>query len=67
MVTTMDHHDAPGPEETMHHLPPVVPARCASRSPATGLHQIGMSNRSPAEGAGELALPEPELCHHLED
>jgi hypothetical protein len=38
-MTTMNHHDARGPEETMHDLPPVVPAGCASRRPATGLRQ----------------------------
>jgi hypothetical protein len=54
-MTPIDHHDARGPEETMHDLPPVVPAGCASRSPATGLHQARMSGRPPAEDAGEVA------------
>jgi hypothetical protein len=67
MMTTMNHHDAKGPEETMHDLPAVVPAGCASRSPATGLHESGMSDHPSAEDAGELAQPESELCHRLED
>jgi len=66
-MTTMNHHDARGPEETMHDLPPLVPAGCASRRPATSLHQAGMSDRAPAEDAGELAEPELWLCHRLED
>ena len=66
-MTTIDHHDARGPEETMHDLPPVVPAGCASRSPATGLHQARMSGRAPAEDAGEVAQPEPRVCRRLEN
>jgi hypothetical protein len=66
-MTTMSLHDARGPEETMHDLPAVVPTGRASRSPATSLRQAGMSDRSPAEDAGELAQPELRLCHHLED
>ena len=31
VMTTIDHHDARGPEETMQDLPPVVPAGSASR------------------------------------
>jgi hypothetical protein len=65
-MTTMNHHDARGPEETMHNLPPVVPTGCTGRSPATGLHPGGMSDRPPAEDAGKLAQPEPGLCHRLE-
>src|ERR1700687_6001519 len=65
-MTTMNHHDARGPEETMHDLPPVVPAKCASRNPSPGVHQAGMSGRSTAEDAGELAQPEPGLRHRLE-
>ena len=49
----MNHHDARGPEETMHDLSPVVPAGCANRSPSTGLHHAGMSDRPPAEDAGK--------------
>jgi hypothetical protein len=64
-MTTMDHHDARGPEETMHDLPPVVPTGCTSRTPSTGLHPAGMSGRPAAEDAGELAQPEPKLCHQL--
>jgi hypothetical protein len=55
MTTMMNHHDARGPEETMQNLPPVVPAGSASRIPATGLSRAGMSDRPPAEDAGELA------------
>jgi len=55
VMTTMNHHDARGPEETMHDLPPVVPTGCAGRSPATGLHQTGMSDRPATEDSGELA------------
>src|ERR1019366_598303 len=66
VMTTMDHHDARGPEETMHDLPPVVPTGCTSRTPSTGLHQAGMSDRPPAEDAGEVAQAEPGLCHRLE-
>src|SRR5258708_5913182 len=65
-MTTMNHHDARGPEETMHDLSPVVPAGCASRRPSTGLHQAGMSDGPPTEDAGKLAQPEPRLCHCLE-
>jgi hypothetical protein len=54
-------------EETMHDLPPVVPAGSASRRPATGLPQAGMSDRSPAEDAAELAQSERRLCPRLED
>jgi hypothetical protein len=54
-------------EETMHDLPPVVPAGSASRRPATGLQQAGMSDRSPAEDAAELAQSERRLCPRLED
>ena len=66
VMTTINHHDARGPEETMHDLPPVVPAGSASRSPATSLHQAGMSDLSPTEDADELAQPEPGICHRLE-
>lgn len=66
-MTTMNHHDARGSEETMPNLPPVVPAGSASRSPTTGLSRAGVSDRSPAEDASELAQPEPGLHHRLED
>jgi hypothetical protein len=66
VMTTMDRHDARGQEATMRHLPPAVPDGCASRSPATGLHQAGMSDRPTAEDAGQLAQPEPGLRHRLE-
>ena len=60
-MTTMNHHNARGPEETMHDLPPVVPAGSASRSPTTGLSRTGLSDRPPAEDAGEVAQSEPGL------
>jgi len=66
-MTTIDHHDARGPEETLHNLPPVVPAGSANRSPATGLQRAAMSDCPPTEDARELARPEPGLCHRLED
>jgi hypothetical protein len=65
-MTTMNHHDARGPEETMHDLPAVVPTGYTSRTPATGLQPAGMSGRPPAEDSGELAQPEPGICHRLE-
>jgi hypothetical protein len=43
----MNHHDARGPEETMHHLPPVVPAEPASGSPTTRLRQSGLPDGAP--------------------
>src|ERR1017187_1242724 len=66
-MTTIDHHDARGPEETMHDLPPVVPAGSARRRPATGLRRAGMSVRSPAEDAREVPQPDPRLCHRLDN
>ena len=64
-MTTMNHHDARGPEETVLDLPPVVPAGSASRRSATGLRQAGMPDGAAAEDAGELAQPEPGLRHRL--
>jgi len=49
----------------MRDLPPVVPAGCAGRRLATGPHQARVSGHPPAEDTGELAQPEPELCHQL--
>jgi hypothetical protein len=46
-MTTINHHDARGPEETRHDLQAVVPAGCSSRSPATSLYQAGVSDRPP--------------------
>ena len=66
-MTTMNHHDARGSEETMQNLPPVVPTGFASRSPTTDLSRAGVSDGPPAKDAGELAQPEPGLCHRLED
>ena len=50
----------------MYDLPPVVPAGSASRRSATGLRRTGLSEQPPAKDAGELAQPEPGLCHRLE-
>jgi len=36
-MKTIDHHDARGPEETVHDLSPVVPAESEGGRPATGL------------------------------
>jgi hypothetical protein len=38
-MTTMDHHDAQGPEEALYNLPPVVPTGPASGRSATSLWQ----------------------------
>jgi hypothetical protein len=54
-MKTIDHHDARSPEETVHHLSPVVPAEPASGKPATGLLQTRLPGGAPAENAGKLA------------
>jgi len=46
-MKTMDHHDARGPEETVHDLSPVVPAEPASGKPTTSLRESGMPERTP--------------------
>ena len=66
-MVTMKHHHARGPEETVCDLPPLVPARRASRRPPTRLWQNGMPSRAAAEDASQLASPEPGLCHRLAD
>ena len=38
-MKTIDHHDARGPEETVHYLSPVVPAEPASGKPAARLRE----------------------------
>jgi hypothetical protein len=45
-MKTIDHHDARGPEETVHDLSPVVPAEPASGSPTTSLRGYGMPDRA---------------------
>jgi hypothetical protein len=66
-MKTMNHHDARGPEETVHYLPPVVPAEPASGSQATGLRQAGVPNSPPSRNASELAPPESRLRYRLAD
>jgi hypothetical protein len=53
-MQTMD-HDARGPEETVHHLSPVVPAEPASGKPAACLREPGMPGGAPPEDPGKLA------------
>jgi len=57
----MNHHDARGPEETVHNLSPVVPAEPASGSPSAGVRETGMPERAPSEDPGKLAQPESRL------
>jgi hypothetical protein len=66
-MKTMNHHDARGPEETVHHLPPVVPAEPASGSPATSLRESGLPDGAPQENHGRLAQAESWLCHRVAD
>ena len=54
-MKTIDHHDARGPEETVHHLSPVVPAESASRKSATSLRQSRLPDGAPSEDPGKLA------------
>ena len=49
------------------YLPPLVPSRSSSRSPATGLRQRGVPGSAPAEDASRVAPPEPGLRHRLPD
>src|ERR1700734_1765879 len=65
-MTTMDHHDAEGPEEALYNLPPVVPTGPASRRPAARVWQAGVSDCPTAEDSGQLAKAEPGLCRRLE-
>jgi hypothetical protein len=66
-MKTMDHHDARGPEETVHHLSPVVPAKPAGGNPATGVRESGMPDGAPAEDPGKLAQSESRLLHRVAD
>ena len=66
-MTTMDHHDARGPEETVHNLSPVVPAEPASGRASTSLRETGMSNGAPSKDPGELAQSESRLLHRVAD
>jgi len=54
-MKTIEHHDARGPEETVHDLSPVVPAESASEGPAARLRESRLSNRAPSEDPGKLA------------
>jgi hypothetical protein len=47
VMKTMNHRDVKGPEETMHYLPPVVPAEPASGSPAARLRESGLPGGTP--------------------
>jgi hypothetical protein len=55
VLKTIEHHDARGPEETVHDLSPVVPAESASEGPAARLRESRLSNRAPSEDPGKLA------------
>jgi hypothetical protein len=66
-MKTMNHHDARGPEETVHDLSPVVPAEPPSGIPSTGVRETGMSDGAPAEDPGELAQSESRLFHSVAD
>src|SRR5271169_5550927 len=63
----MKHHHARGPEETVCDLPPLVPARPASRKPPACLREAGMPGVAPAEDPSRLATPESWLRHRLAD
>jgi hypothetical protein len=67
VMKTIDHHDARGPEETVHDLSPVVPAEPASGKPTTSLRESGMPERTPKENTGDLAQSQPRLLHRLAD
>jgi hypothetical protein len=64
-MKTIVHHDARGPEETVHHLSPVVPAEPASGDPATGMRAAWLPDGAPSEDAGKLAESESRLFHRL--
>jgi hypothetical protein len=64
-MKTIVHHDARGPEETVHHLSPVVPARPASGNPAAGMRAARLPDGPTPENTGRLAQPEPRLFHCL--
>jgi hypothetical protein len=66
-MKTMVHHDARGPEETVHDLPPVVPAKPASGSPSTGMRETGVSDGAPSENSGRLAQSQPRLFDRMAD
>jgi len=55
VMKTIDHHDARGPEETVHHLSPVVPAESASKKPAASLREFRLPEGAASEDPGKLA------------
>jgi len=54
-MKTIEHHDARGPEETVHDLSPVVPAESASGKPAASLRESGLPEGAAPEDPGKLA------------
>jgi hypothetical protein len=66
-MKTIDHHNARGPEETVHDLSPVVPAEPATGRPTKGVREPGMSEGAPSENPGKLAQSEPRLFHRVAD
>jgi hypothetical protein len=66
-MKTIDHHDARGPEETVHDLSPVVPAEPASGNAAARLRGPGMPDGAPPEDPGRLAQSEPRLLYRVAD
>jgi hypothetical protein len=66
-MKTMNHHDARGPEETVHNLSPVVPAKPASGSPSTCLRESGMPDGPASEDPGKLAQSKSRLFHRVAD
>src|SRR5450755_50009 len=66
-MKTINHHDARGPEETVHDLPPMVPAESASGRPPAGLRQAGLPEDPASKNTGELARSESGLLHRLAD
>ena len=63
VMKTIDHHDARGPEETVHDLSPVVPAKPASGNSTTSLRESGMPDGAPSEDPDKLAQSKPRLRH----
>jgi len=55
VLKTIEHHDARGPEETVHDLSPVVPAESASGGPATSLRKSRLPEGAASEDPGKLA------------
>ena len=49
-------------QETLHHLPAVVPARFASRRAATSLQSDGVPDSATLEDPSRLATAEPDYA-----